>query len=119
MHSLEKMVVITARMCSGFVEIQTRLSIVQRQTLVGISQLYYIIIECIECAAISNNNNNNVCSIVSMMDSKDSWVARWQRIERFTPGVYAIQVYGRLPEDVIGDLESRGYAYKPRDGSFN
>jgi transcription elongation factor SPT4 len=70
------------------------------------------------------------------MNPKDSWVARWQRIgkgrepsdilylvlicsklDKFQQGVYAIRVYGRIPEDVEDDLERRGISYRPRDGS--
>ncbi|KAI8366716.1 transcription initiation protein spt4 [Radiomyces spectabilis] len=55
--------------------------------------------------------------VIAMMQPQDSWVARWQRIEKFTRGVYAIRVYGRLPEDAEDDLERRGIYYRPRDGS--
>lgn len=69
------------------------------------------------------------------MHPKESWVARWQRIgkekkksrdttctkikiiDKFQKGVYAIVVYGRVPEDVEDDLERRGVTYRPRDGS--
>jgi len=71
------------------------------------------------------------------MHPKDSWVARWQRVgkildnkqmcfnvlkssfylDKFQKGVYAIVVYGRVPEDVEDDLERRGVTYRPRDGS--
>lgn len=38
-------------------------------------------------------------------------------IDKFQKGVYAIVVYGRVPEDVEDDLERRGVTYRPRDGS--
>ena len=38
-------------------------------------------------------------------------------IDKFTRGVYAIRVYGRIPEDVEDDLERKGIVYRPRDGS--
>ncbi|CAO3613382.1 unnamed protein product [Cunninghamella blakesleeana] len=52
-----------------------------------------------------------------MMQPAESWVARWQRIEKFTRGIYAIRVYGRIPEDVEDELERRRIEYRPRDGS--
>jgi transcription elongation factor SPT4 len=70
------------------------------------------------------------------MHPKDSWVGRWQRvgkklelcylmhmfnstflIDKFQKGVYAIVVYGRVPEDVEDELDRRGVTYRPRDGS--
>ncbi|CAO3701091.1 unnamed protein product [Rhizopus microsporus] len=55
---------------------------------------------------------------IAMMNPKESWVGRWQRIDKFTRGLYAIRVYGRIPEDVEDDLARRGIPYKPRDGSM-
>ncbi|KAI8335377.1 Spt4/RpoE2 zinc finger-domain-containing protein [Chlamydoabsidia padenii] len=55
--------------------------------------------------------------VISMMQPGSSWVARWQRVEKFTRGIYAIRVYGRIPEDVEDELERRGTEYRPRDGS--
>ncbi|KAI9483781.1 MAG: transcription initiation protein spt4 [Benjaminiella poitrasii] len=54
---------------------------------------------------------------VALMDPESSWVGRWQRIDKFERGLYAIVVYGRVPEDVEDELERRGITYKPRDGS--
>lgn len=50
-------------------------------------------------------------------DSKESWVARWLRIESFCPGIYAIKVNGNLPLSVIEDLKDKNIIYRPRDGS--
>ncbi|KAL0095673.1 Spt4/RpoE2 zinc finger-domain-containing protein [Phycomyces blakesleeanus] len=55
--------------------------------------------------------------MITMMNPKESWVARWQRIDTYVVGLYAIRVYGRIPEDVEDVLERRGIAYRPRDGS--
>lgn len=35
--------------------------------------------------------------VIAMMSPEDSWVAKWQRIGNFKPGVYAVTVTGRLP----------------------
>ncbi|XP_034033424.1 transcription elongation factor SPT4 [Thalassophryne amazonica] len=50
-----------------------------------------------------------------MMSPEDSWVAKWQRIGNFKPGVYAVSVTGRLPPGVVRELKSRGVIYKSRD----
>ncbi|KAI4694206.1 uncharacterized protein J4E84_002788 [Alternaria hordeiaustralica] len=55
--------------------------------------------------------------LITVADTSRSWVARYQRLEGYVPGVYATQVEGILPEDVIGAVESAGINYVPRDGS--
>ncbi|KAI5968128.1 SPT4 [Candida theae] len=50
-------------------------------------------------------------------DSKESWVARWLRIDSFVPGLYAVKINGKLPPIVIEQLESQNVMYRPRDGS--
>ncbi|KAF2128938.1 transcription elongation factor spt4 [Dothidotthia symphoricarpi CBS 119687] len=55
--------------------------------------------------------------LISVADTTRSWVARFQRLEGYVPGVYACQVEGILPEEVIGAVESAGINYVPRDGS--
>ncbi|KAG0235296.1 transcription elongation factor spt4 [Actinomortierella wolfii] len=54
---------------------------------------------------------------IAVMQPSESWVAKWQRIDKFEKGIYAVQVQGRLPEDVEEDLLARGVRYRPRDGS--
>lgn len=36
-----------------------------------------------------------------MIDPPGSWVAKWQRIVNHKPGMYAIEVQGQLPNDVL------------------
>lgn len=40
--------------------------------------------------------------VIAMMSPEDSWVAKWQRIGNFKPGVYAVTVTGRLPPGMLG-----------------
>ena len=47
----------------------------------------------------------------------DSWVCKWQRINRFKKGVYAISVSGRLPPAVIRDMQTNNIPYRNRDTS--
>jgi transcription elongation factor SPT4 len=51
------------------------------------------------------------------MDPTKSWVAKWQRLDGYVPGMYAVQVIGNLPSDVIQMMEDSGRKYIPRDGS--
>lgn len=58
-----------------------------------------------------------VCRCIAMMNPVSSWVAKWQRIDRYKKGIYAMQVTGRLPDEVVVLLEEKGIPYRPRDGS--
>lgn len=53
-----------------------------------------------------------------MIDPQRSWVARWQRMYTgatpYAAGMYAIDVVGDLPYEVVELLEERGYEYKAR-----
>jgi len=55
--------------------------------------------------------------LITLADPGQSWVARWQRLEGYVPGVYAVKVVGQLPEEVIQTMEDAGVRYVPRDGS--
>uniref|UniRef100_A0A8C8G8V8 Spt4/RpoE2 zinc finger domain-containing protein n=1 Tax=Oncorhynchus tshawytscha TaxID=74940 RepID=A0A8C8G8V8_ONCTS len=45
------------------------------------------------------------CTSSSFDDPEDSWVAKWQRISNFKPGVYAVTVTGRLPPGIFTALQ--------------
>ena len=51
-----------------------------------------------------------------MGNPAQSWVAKWQRLSTYVPGVYAVKVQGTLPEEVIVVLEANGFQYVRRDG---
>ncbi|BEJ17969.1 hypothetical protein CspHIS471_0702460 [Cutaneotrichosporon sp. HIS471] len=53
--------------------------------------------------------------MIAMMEPEESWVARWQRINKKRRGLYAVRVTGRPPQDVIEAIEARGGLYRPRD----
>lgn len=55
--------------------------------------------------------------LITLGDPQNSWVAKWQRLTQYVPGVYAVKVVGRLPDDILGTLEDNGIKYIPRDGS--
>ncbi|CAM9769442.1 unnamed protein product [Ascophyllum nodosum] len=53
--------------------------------------------------------------MIGMIDPSDSWVAKWQQIGGCRSGMYAIEVIGELPAEVLEFLEEKGipYACKP------
>ncbi|KAL7751651.1 transcription elongation factor spt4 [Sorochytrium milnesiophthora] len=55
--------------------------------------------------------------VIALMNPDRSWCAKWQRIEPYVKGLYAIRVVGRVPDDVEAALERRNIRYRPRDGS--
>ncbi|KAK9450701.1 Spt4/RpoE2 zinc finger-domain-containing protein [Limtongia smithiae] len=55
--------------------------------------------------------------LVSVAEPDKSWVARWLRVDGFLPGLYAVRVNGRLPEEIVQSLGAQGVKYRPRDGS--
>ncbi|KAK7062985.1 Transcription elongation factor SPT4 [Halocaridina rubra] len=52
--------------------------------------------------------SSNFDGFIALMSPEDSWVAKWQRINRCVRGMYAISITGRLPASVIRDMKSRG-----------
>ncbi|KAB8416394.1 hypothetical protein FH972_024913 [Carpinus fangiana] len=55
--------------------------------------------------------------MIVLADPAQSWVAKWQRLTEYQPGVYATKVVGALPEDVVQSIEDAGVKYIPRDGT--
>ena len=55
--------------------------------------------------------------VIALADPATSWVARWQRLDKYVPGVYATKVVGMLPDEVLQQMEDSGIRYVPRDGS--
>ncbi|KZO93764.1 transcription initiation protein spt4 [Calocera viscosa TUFC12733] len=53
--------------------------------------------------------------IISMINPEESWVARWQRTDKYVKGLYAIRVSGRIPHSVEDELRERDIIYRPRD----
>jgi len=52
--------------------------------------------------------------LIALRDPAASWVARWQRLDQYVPGTYAIKVAGQLPEGVQQQLEEEhGFVYIP------
>ncbi|QIX02043.1 hypothetical protein AMS68_007560 [Peltaster fructicola] len=55
--------------------------------------------------------------LISMAEPGASWVAKWQRIQGYVPGLYAVKVVGQLPEDYAAAAANAGVQYVPRDGT--
>eukprot|EP01137_Pigoraptor_chileana_P014191 Opistho-2@68529 len=57
----------------------------------------------------------NFDGTISLMEPKNSWVARWQGLQSYKPGCYAISVSGLLPDHVREGLAERKVGYVDRD----
>ncbi|KAI9837538.1 MAG: Transcription elongation factor SPT4 [Sarea resinae] len=55
--------------------------------------------------------------LITLADPAQSWVARWQRLDGYVGGVYAVKVVGQLPDEAVLEAERAGVKYIPRDGS--
>ena len=73
---------------------------------------------------MKNNRDNvyaftssNFDGMIALMSAEDSWVAKWQRINKFVRGVYAVSVTGDLPKGIKRELSGRGIAVRSRDCS--
>ena len=66
---------------------------------------------------VTDCTSPNFDGMIGIMNPERSWVARWQRCDKFVKGIYAIKVNGRLPVEIEEDLQDKGIQYRPRDGS--
>ncbi|KAI2509138.1 Spt4/RpoE2 zinc finger [Fragilaria crotonensis] len=48
----------------------------------------------------------------AIMDPRESWAAKWIRVDNCLPGVYAIAVTGQFDRDIEEDLENRGIRWR-------
>ncbi|RMZ17652.1 hypothetical protein D0860_00262 [Hortaea werneckii] len=81
--------------------------------------------------AIAEATSSVFEGLITLADPENSWVAKWQRLQGYAPGTYAVKVVGvsakkggpwntddeQLPEEVIAAAENAGIKYIPRDGS--
>jgi transcription elongation factor SPT4 len=57
--------------------------------------------------------------LITIANPKKSWVARWQRLDSYVPGVYATKVSGSIPEDIRTGLLEDGHVLIPCVDPFN
>mmetsp|Transcript_632 Transcript_632/g.899 ORF Transcript_632/g.899 Transcript_632/m.899 type:complete len:136 (+) Transcript_632:170-577(+) len=78
---------------------------------------------CENCPFLNLEDNHEKCNScttaffegqAAIMDPRESWTARWIRVDSYLPGVYAISVTGQLDKDVEEDLEQRGIRWRCR-----
>ncbi|KZZ87896.1 Transcription initiation Spt4 [Ascosphaera apis ARSEF 7405] len=79
---------------------------------------------CEEFLGLRNNADGvaECCSqvfegLLALSDPSTSWVAKYQRLDGYVPGTYAVKVTGILPQEIIAQMEDAGVRYIPRDGS--
>lgn len=51
--------------------------------------------------------------LITIANPKKSWVAKWQRLDSYVPGVYATKVSGSIPEDIRNGLIEDGHVLIP------
>ncbi len=81
---------------------------------------------CPNCPFLNVNKNKNIGYTTSpsfkgavfMINPRRSWVAKWQRIGNYVPGMYAMTVEGVLSDKYIEDIERDGRIYINRANSF-
>ena len=69
---------------------------------------------------IDNPERANVCTSAfyegqaALMDPRESWAAKWIRVDNYLPGVYALSITGTFDRDIEEDLEARGIRWRCR-----
>ena len=43
--------------------------------------------------------------VVSVIDPKSSWTAKWLRLGKMVPGCYALEINDDIPEGIQGEIE--------------
>lgn len=75
---------------------------------------------CMFLEMADNPEKVNLCTTaffegqVAVMDPEMSWTAKWLRVDKYLPGIYAINVTGEFNKDIEEELEQRGCRYRCR-----
>jgi len=57
--------------------------------------------------------SSNFDGFIAATHPEESWVCKWQKIDRKAKGIYAVSVSGTLTSAIIRELKSLGVRYKP------
>lgn len=60
--------------------------------------------------------SSNFNGIIALMDTQNSWVARYHRLQGYKSGMYAVQVIGNLNEEYVDAVRAAGMRFVRRDG---
>ena len=52
--------------------------------------------------------------MAALMDPRESWAAKWIRVDNYLPGVYALSITGNFDREIEEDLEARGIRWRCR-----
>lgn len=78
---------------------------------------------CDNCPFLTMNDDQEACNRyttafyegqAAVMDPRESWVAKWLRVDNYLPGVYAISVIGTLDLEAKEILENGNYSWRCR-----
>ncbi|CCD66087.1 Transcription elongation factor SPT4 [Caenorhabditis elegans] len=61
----------------------------------------------------------NYDGMIAAMSNNESWVCKWQKMQRKVKGMYAISVSGVLPNNIVSELKSLGVRYKPNQRDYS
>ncbi|CAJ0572390.1 unnamed protein product, partial [Mesorhabditis spiculigera] len=67
-----------------------------------------------DSAKVLDCTSANFDGMISALDPENSWVCKWQKINRKVKGMYAVSVSGSLPSSIVQELKSIGVTYRPR-----
>uniref|UniRef100_A0A0N5AHF7 Transcription elongation factor SPT4 n=1 Tax=Syphacia muris TaxID=451379 RepID=A0A0N5AHF7_9BILA len=62
---------------------------------------------------VSECTSSNFDGIIAAASPEDSWVCKWQKINRKVKGIYAVSVSGSLPSHIVQELKAQNVRYVP------
>jgi transcription elongation factor SPT4 len=68
--------------------------------------------------AVLDATSDKFSGMLALASPHSSWLGKWQRIEGFHKGVYALTVEGELPPECVNAMEREGRTYYSRESSF-